>query len=48
MRAITISETLANIKSDSEIEPCDSATKDLDSQNDNSPAGIFNAVNIPK
>jgi len=45
-RAITISETLAYIESDSEIEPPDSAAENIDPTHDESPTGIFYEANI--
>jgi len=45
-RAITISEALAYIESDSEIEPPDSAAEDIDPTHDESPTGIFYEANI--
>jgi len=45
-RAITISEALAYIESDSEIGPPNSATEDIDPTHDKSPTGIFYEANI--
>jgi len=45
-RAITISEALAYIESDSEIEPPNSAAEDIDPTHDESSTGIFYEANI--
>ena len=45
-RAIAVSEALAYIKSDSEIEPPEPATEDIDSTHENSPARIVYEANI--
>jgi len=45
-RVITISEALAYMKSDSEVEPPDSAAEDIDPTHDESPTGIFYEANI--